>query len=77
MMADFLGSTMEKLSLSSRDIDPAAYKARLEGEANGSIASQPRKRARQNEQELLDELEKEFLEPSEQFGTRWLNALQK
>ncbi|KAJ5346525.1 hypothetical protein N7541_009007 [Penicillium brevicompactum] len=76
-MADSLGSTMEKLSLSSRDIDPAAYKARLEGEANGSIASQPRKRARQNEQELLDELEKEFLEPSEQFGTRWLNALQK
>lgn len=76
-MADSLESAMDKLELSSRDIDPATFKARLEGEADGSIASQPRKRARQNAQELLDELEKEFLEPSEQFGTRWLNALQK
>ncbi|CAG8375723.1 unnamed protein product [Penicillium salamii] len=77
-MADSLELSMEKLSLGASQIDPAAFQARLVGEANGSIDNlQPRKRARQDAQDLLSELENEFLEPSDQFGTRWLNALQK
>ncbi|CAG8371517.1 unnamed protein product [Penicillium salamii] len=77
-MTDSLESSMEKLSLGASQIDPAAFQARLVGEANGSIDNlQPRKRARQDAQDLLFELENEFLEPSDQFGTRWLNALQK
>ena len=73
-----LESAMEKLSIGASQIDPAAFESRLVGEANGSIDNlQPRKRARQDAQDLLSELENEFLEPSNQFGTRWLNALQK
>lgn len=69
---------MENLNLGSHKVDPAAFEARLLDEENGLVENaQPRKRARQDAQDLLSELENEFLEPSDQFGTRWLNALQK
>lgn len=69
---------MEKLSLDTHGINPASFEARIVDEENGLVENlQPRKRAHQNAQDLLSELENEFLEPSNQFSTKWLNALQK
>jgi hypothetical protein len=77
-MSPSLDDSMANLSLNSHNIDPAVFAARLEAEENGLIKDiQPRKRARQNAEDLLSELENNFLEPSDQFSTRWLNALQK
>lgn len=69
---------MERLSLDTHGISSATFEARIADEENGLVENlQPRKRARQNAQDLLSGLENEFLEPSNQFGTKWLNALQK
>ncbi|KAJ5825136.1 hypothetical protein N7447_007476 [Penicillium robsamsonii] len=77
-MADSLDSPMKKLDLEGEQFDPAAFDARLADEENGKIENfQPRKQAPQSAQELLTELENEFLTPSDQFSTKWLNSLQK
>jgi antiviral helicase SKI2 len=77
-MSPSLDSSMANLSLDTHNVDPAVFEARLADEENGLIENpQPRKRARQNAEDLLTELENNFLEPSDEFSTRWLNALQK
>lgn len=77
-MADSLDSTMKKLDLEGRHFDPASFDARLADEENGKIENfQARKQAPQSAQELLTELENEFLTPSDQFSSTWLNSLQR
>jgi len=77
-MSPSLDHAMENLSLDAHNIDPAVFEARLAAEENGLVENlQPRRRARQNAEDLLSELENNFLEPSDKFSTRWLNALQK
>jgi antiviral helicase SKI2 len=77
-MADSLDSPMKQLDLEGKQFDSAAFDARLADEEDGKIENfQPRKQAPQSAEELLTELEKEFLTPSDQFSTTWLNSLQK
>jgi antiviral helicase SKI2 len=77
-MSPSLDHSMAKLNLDAHKVDPAVFEARLADEENGLIENpQPRKRARQNAEDLLSELENKFLEPSNEFSTRWLNTLQK
>ncbi|KAJ5787717.1 hypothetical protein N7457_002707 [Penicillium paradoxum] len=77
-MADSLQSPMEKLDLDAKPSSLTAFDQRLADEEDGKIEnSQTRTRARQTSEELLAELETEFLTPSDQFNTKWLNSLQK
>lgn len=77
-MADSLDSPMEKLHLEGKQFDPTTFDARLADEANGKIENfQARKQASQSAQELLTELENEFLTPSDKFSNKWLNSLQR
>jgi antiviral helicase SKI2 len=39
--------------------------------------TRPRKRVKPSDEERRKELEKTFLEPSQRFGTEWLNRLQQ
>lgn len=69
---------MARLSLSARNADPAAIEARLVAEENGTFDDiKPRKQARKKPEDLLRELENEFLTPSPSFSSKWLNQLQK
>lgn len=73
-----LDSAMDRLSLNAKNADPAAIEARLEAENNGTFDTvRPRKQTRKSPEDLLDELEKEFLTPSPRFNSKWLNQLQK
>lgn len=77
-MADSLASKMHELSLKAKEIDASTFDSRLADEENGTIGDlQPRQLARQNAEDLLNELENEFLEPSPRFNIKWLNQLQK
>ena len=77
-MADSLDSSMKELDLEGRHFDPATFDARLADEEDGKIENfQARKQAPQSAEELLTELENEFLTPPDQFSTKWLNSLQK
>lgn len=69
---------MARLSLNARNADPAAIEARLAEEENGTFNNaRPRKQTRKSADDLLAELEDEFLTPSSNFSPRWLNLLQK
>lgn len=69
---------MKKLDLKGKDFDPSTFDARLADEENGEIENfRARKQAPQSAQELLTELEDEFLNPSDKFSTKWLNDLQR
>jgi antiviral helicase SKI2 len=69
---------MERLSLTAKNVSPAAFEARLADEQNGTVENvRPRKQAHQTSEELLAELENEFLTPSDKFNTKWLNTLQR
>jgi hypothetical protein len=64
--------------LTVKNVSPAAFEARLADEQSGMVEDvQPRKQAHQTSEELLAELENEFLTPSDKFNTKWLNSLQK
>lgn len=77
-MADSLNLAMSQLSLNAKNTDPASIEARLMEEENGTFRDiRPRKQARKNAEDLLAELENEFLTPSSQFSPKWLNQLQK
>lgn len=77
-MADSLDSSMSKLDLEGKGFDPSTFDARLADEENGEIENfRARKQAPQSAQELLTELEDEFLNPSDKFSTKWLNTLQR
>ncbi|KAF3029433.1 hypothetical protein E8E15_010071 [Penicillium rubens] len=77
-MANLVDPPMEKLTLEGNTFDSAAFDARLADEEDGKIENfQARKQAPQSAQELLTELENEFLTPSDQFSTKWLNTLQR
>lgn len=77
-MADPIASSMDQLSLNAKNIDSSAFDTRLAAEEDGSIDDlQPRKRTRQNTDDLLAELESEYMAPSAEFSPRWLNHLQK
>ncbi|KAJ5569779.1 uncharacterized protein N7459_009209 [Penicillium hispanicum] len=78
MMAASLVSDMGQLSLTAKNLDPAFIQTRLADEESGTFKNQrPRKVTRQNPEDLLKELEDEFLNPSAEFSPRWLNLLQK
>lgn len=77
-MADSLASALDKLSLNAQKLDPAAIEAQLVKEQSGtSQKRKPRQQSRQTREELLKELEDEFLTPSTKFSPKWLNQLQK
>lgn len=77
-MADSLDAPMKNLGLEGKGFDPSTFDARLADEENGKIENfQARKQAPQSAQELLTELENEFLSPSDKFSTKWLNTLQR
>jgi len=69
---------MERLSLTAKNVGPELLMTRLAEEENGTFKNAgPRKQARKNTEDLLAELENEFLAPSPQFSSKWLNQLQK
>lgn len=71
-------SAMDRLSLDPTSAQAAAIETRLVEEENGTCDNvRPRKKSHQDTQELLAELENEFLTPSPRFSTKWLNQLQK
>lgn len=75
---DNLDSAMARLSLNAKNADPAAIEARLVEEENGTFNdTRPRKQTRKKPEDLLAELENEFLTPSSRFSPIWLNQLQK
>lgn len=75
---DTLDAAMARLNLSAKNADPAAIEARLVEEENGTFKdTRPRKQTRKSADDLLAELENEFLTPSPSFSPRWLNLLQK
>lgn len=77
-MADPPNSSMKELDLEGKAFDPSTFDARLADEENGKIENfQARKQAPKGAQELLTELENEFLNPSDKFSTKWLNTLQR
>lgn len=69
---------MERLNLNTKNADPELLATRLAEEENGTFKNtRPRKQARKTTEELLAELENDFLAPSSQFSPKWLNQLQK
>lgn len=72
-MADSLVGALETLHLSN---------TALQGKEDDWIdhildVQRPRKRAKQDPEELKRELERKFLTPSTRFSTEWLNKLQQ
>lgn len=77
-MTDSLASAMAQLGLNSNDFTPSAFDARLAEEENGTHDDlKPRKRTHRDAEDLLAELENDFLSPSPRFSIKWLNHLQK
>jgi antiviral helicase SKI2 len=72
-MAERLVSDLEKVHLSN-----AALQKKDDDWIDHILDSQhPRKRAKQDPEELKRELEQKFLTPSTRFSTEWLNKLQQ
>lgn len=77
-MAESLASTLAQLNLNAQSLSGSAFDARLIEEENGTFDNpQPRKKTRQNEDDLKTELEADFLTPSATFSPEWLNRLQR
>lgn len=74
MMASKLSEAMQRLDLKDGEVG-----ANLEPDTIDDILFQqaPRKRRRQDPDELKAELEKKYLSPSTTFSTEWLNKLQQ
>jgi antiviral helicase SKI2 len=72
-MADSPVSALEKVHLSN-----AALQNKEDDWIDQILDEQrPRKRAKQDPEELKRELEQKFLTPSKTFSTEWLNKLQQ
>lgn len=72
-MADSLVSALEKVHLSN-----TALQDKEDDWIDHILDEQrPRKRAKQDPEELKRELEREFLTPFTSFPTEWLNKLQQ
>lgn len=72
-MADSLVSALEKVHLGN-----AALQDKEDDWIDHILDEQrPRKRAKQDPEELKRELERKFLTPSTSFSTEWLNKLQQ
>jgi antiviral helicase SKI2 len=72
-MADSLVSALEKVHLSN-----AALEDKEDDWIDHILNEQrPRKRTKQDPEELKRELERKFLTPSTSFSTEWLNKLQQ
>ena len=69
-MAD-LASALEKLQLNAADTADDWIDQILEEQ------QRPRKRIKQDQEELKRELEQKYLTPSKSFSTEWLNKLQQ
>lgn len=77
-MADSLASALNQLSLNTKGLDPASVDVRLAEEEAGKIERRkPRKQSSQSADDLLKDLEDDFLKPSATFSPKWLNQLQK
>ncbi|KAJ5776932.1 hypothetical protein N7520_000178 [Penicillium odoratum] len=77
-MSDSLASALGQLSLNSKDLDSASLETRLAEEQAGTFErQQPRKQISQSREDLLRDLEDDFLKPSATFNSKWLNQLQK
>lgn len=78
MMVDSLASSLAQLRLNADRADAANFDARIAEEEMGTGEGlRPRKRARQNVDDLKSELERDFLTPSPRFSPDWLNRLQR
>jgi antiviral helicase SKI2 len=66
-----LASTLEKLQLSATDTADDWIDKILEEQ------QRPRKRIKQDQEELKRELEEKYLTPPKSFSTEWLNKLQQ
>ncbi|KAL1967021.1 hypothetical protein VTN77DRAFT_3545 [Rasamsonia byssochlamydoides] len=77
-MVDSLASSLAQLRLNADQVDATSFDARIaEEEAGTGEGLRPRKRARQNVDDLKSELERDFLTPSPRFSPDWLNRLQR
>jgi antiviral helicase SKI2 len=72
-MADALASALERVHLASSTSDGA------EDDWIDHILEErrPRKRVKQDQEQLRRHLEQEYLTPSTSFSTEWLNRLQQ
>jgi hypothetical protein len=78
MTVDSLASSLAQLRLNADRTDTTLLDARIAEEEAGTTESfRPRKRARQNVEDLKSELERDFLTPSPRFSPDWLNRLQR
>lgn len=78
MTVDTLSLAFAQLRLGVDGLDATDIDARIEEEERGTQEKlRPRKRARQDVEELKAELEREFLTPSPRFSPEWLNRLQR
>lgn len=78
MTADTLSAAFAQLRLDIDGFDALDIDARIEEEERGSQEEpRPRKRARQDVEDLKAELERDFLTPSPRFSPEWLNRLQR
>ena len=73
-----LASTLAELNLNAQGLSGSAFDERIAEEESGQYQNRsPRPRVRQNAEDLLKELESDFLTPSSQFSPEWLNRLQR
>ncbi|KAL4764792.1 SKI complex RNA helicase subunit SKI2 [Aspergillus foveolatus] len=73
-----LSSTLAQLDLGSQSIGGKAFDELIAAEENGTYQNRaPKRRARPSAAELRRDLENEFLTPSPQFSSEWLNRLQR
>ena len=76
--AEALAATLAELNLNAQDLSGSAFDERIAEEESGQYQNRgPRPRARQNAEDLIKELEADFLTPSSQFSPEWLNRLQR
>ena len=66
-----LANALERLQLKATDIEDDWIDRILEGQ------HEPRKRVKQDQDELKRDLEKKYLTPSKSFSVEWLNKLQQ
>ncbi|KAJ6032198.1 hypothetical protein N7540_002930 [Penicillium herquei] len=74
-MDESLAAAFDELNLRAQELDPAAFGAQLAEEESGSSEHKPRK-IDPSKEDVLQNLESEYLTPPTSFSPKWLNKLQ-
>ncbi|KAJ5725614.1 uncharacterized protein N7483_006971 [Penicillium malachiteum] len=74
-MDELLAAAFDELNFKAQESDPAAFEAQLAEEESGLREHKPRK-IDPSEEDVLQNLESEYLTPPTRFNPKWLNKLQ-